>query len=590
MPSIQKDFIDLVRSSTDIVSLVSQYVPLKPSGASFKGLCPFHTEKTPSFHVNPERQIFHCFGCHEGGDAFKFLMLYEKLSFVEAIQQLASRAGLTMPRTSGAARKEDEERTILLRLQDEAAGYYQKTLRETPQGAKARAYLSKRGLTDETLERFGLGLALDQWTGLLEHLTRRGARPEQVERAGLAIPRKGGRGYYDRFRARVIIPIRSESGKIVAFGGRVLGQGEPKYLNSPESPIYNKSSVLYGFDRAKEAIRKEGFAILMEGYMDCLQAYQAGFGHAVACCGTSLTKGHTRLLKRYTDRVVVNFDPDVAGERAARRSIDILLEEGFEVRVLTLPDGQDPDRFLVEQGPDRYGKLLGEAVSFVEFLIREAGKRYDVSDPRGRASLLNEILPVLGKIPNRVERVGYIGPLAEHAGITDQTILNELRRHVETQAHRFQLPAAQKSVVKLAERELIRWIIANQEASSILGEIEEEDLEGLATAPILIAMRDVAASGTLNTERLMDRLASDTERKQLTRILMEPSPLGPRQSARDCLDGLRRERWQKELSRLRARLRNSSDDDNLIAEINDLARRIESLSMGTMDGRVETRA
>lgn len=593
MASIPQDFIDLVRSSTDIVSLVSQYVPLKPAGASFKGLCPFHSEKTPSFHVNPERQIFHCFGCHEGGDAFKFLMLYEKLSFVESIEQLAGRAGLKLPRASGPGRpgrKEQEERSVLLRIHEESAKYFQRALRETPQGAKARAYLERRGLSPATVDAYGLGLALDQWSGLLEHLTRRGARPEQVERSGLAIPRKKGGGYYDRFRDRLIIPIRSEAGKIVAFGGRILGQGEPKYLNSPESPIYNKSSVLYGFERAKEAIRKEGFAILMEGYMDCLQAYQAGFLQAVACCGTSLTRGHTRLLKRYTDRVVVNFDPDVAGQRAARRSIDLLLEEGFEVRVLTLPDGQDPDRFLLEKGPEAYGKRLGEAVSFVEFLIAEAGKRYDVSDPRGRAAFLNDILPVLGKIPNRVERVGYIGPLAEHAGITDETVLTELRRHVENQAHRFQLPAPQKSVVKLAERELIRWIATNQEASAILDEIEEEDLEGLATAPILVAMREVAASGTLTTDRLLDRLPSDQTRRQLTRILMEPSPLGPRQSARDCLDGLRRERWQKQLSRLRARLREGSDDDNLIAEINSLARRIESLSMGSMDRRVETRA
>src|SRR3989304_3062091 len=216
---------------------------------------------------------------------------------------------LRMPRKEGASRREEEERTILLKLHDEAAGYFRSQLLESKEGAKALDYLKKRGLTPETLETYGFGWAPDQWSGLHDHLARQGAKPEHVERAGLAVPRKTGKGFYDRFRSRVMIPIRGEAGRIVAFGGRILGPGEPKYLNSPESPIYNKSSVLYGFDRAKEAIRKEGFAILMEGYLDCLQAYQAGIGHAVACCGTSLTKGHARLLRRYTDRVVVNFDP-----------------------------------------------------------------------------------------------------------------------------------------------------------------------------------------------------------------------------------------------------------------------------------------
>lgn len=575
MPSIPQDFIDLVRSSTDIVGLISRYVPLKASGASFKGLCPFHSEKTPSFHVNPERQIFHCFGCGQGGDGFKFLMLYEKLSFVEAVRDLASRAGLQVPRSSGAARREEEERSVLLKLHEEAAKYFQSQLHESTEGTRALDYLKKRGLSTDTLSTHGFGWAPDGWSGLLDHLGRRGASPGEAERAGLAVPRKSGKGFYDRFRSRVMIPIRSESGRIVAFGGRVLGPGEPKYLNSPESPIYNKSSLLYGFDRAKEAIRREGFAILMEGYLDCLQAYQAGIGQAVACCGTSLTKGHTRLLRRYTDRVVINFDPDEAGVRAARRSIDLLLEEGFEVRVVRLPDGEDPDSFILKRGAAPYKELLSKALSLVDFLIAEAGKRYDVGDPRGKAAFLNDVLPVIGKIPNRVERVGYIGPLAEHAGITDQTVLNELRRHVETQAHRFQLPDAEKSALKPAERDLIRWLISTPEESGILEEIEEEDLEGLRTAPIFRAMKEIVASGPLIADRLFERLSSDDVRNQLTRILMEPSPLAPRQNPRDCFDQLRRERLERELKRLRGGLQ--IPNDSQLAELNSLARRIEML-------------
>jgi len=373
-------------------------------------------------------------------------------------------------------------------------------------------------------------------------------------------------------------------GRTIAFGGRLLGDGEPKYLNSPESPIYNKSTVLYGFHRAKDAIRKQGTAILMEGYMDCLQAYQAGVKNTVASCGTSLTSGHARLLKRYTEKIVVNFDPDDAGLRATRRSIDLLLEEGFDVSVLTLPDGLDPDNFIRAHGREDYEKLVSEATSFIAFLIQEASKRYDVGTPRGKAALLDDVLPVLGKIPNRVERMGYVGPLAEYAGITDGAVLDELRRHVETKAPRFKLPAVEATPVKLAERELIRWILSSPENSAILDEVEEEDLEGLATAPIVRAMKEEKTTGTLSTDRLLDRLEPDALRNQLTRIMTEPSPLGPRQSARDCLNGLRRERLKRQLSRLRSRLAQGADDDNLTAEILSLARRIETL------GRVETRA
>ena len=584
MPAIPQDFIETVRSSTDIVNVISAYVPLKPSGKSFKGICPFHNEKTPSFHVNPERQIFHCFGCNEGGDAFKFLMLYDKLSFVEAVEQLASRAGIQMPQRSRNDERQDRERNVLLRIHAEAAKFFRHQLLESPAGEGARIYMRKRGFSDDLMRQYGLGLAPDTWSALLDYLTGKGARPEQVERSGLAISRKSGRGFYDRFRNRVIIPIANETGKVVAFGGRILGDGEPKYLNSPESPIYNKSNILYGFHHAKDALRKQGYAILMEGYMDCLQAYQHDVGEAVACCGTSLTSGHARLLRRYTDKVVVNFDPDEAGMRAARKSIDLLLEEGFDVRVLTLPEGQDPDTYLSEHGAEAYRELVDAATTFVSFLIREASKRYDVETPRGKAALLNEVLPVLGKIPNRVERIGYVGPLAEHAGITDDTVLDELRRHVETNAQRFKLPAAVTSPVKLAERELIRWILSGPSNFAILDEIEEEDLEGLATARILRAMKEEKQAGTLSTERLLDRLSPDALRAQLTRILSEPSPLGPRQSARDCLNGLRKERWQRQLSRLRAKLSAGADDDNLTAEILSLARRIETL------GRLETRA
>jgi len=578
MPMFPTSFIEQVRTSTDILDLVVQYVPLKRAGKSFKGLCPFHAEKTPSFNVSPEREIFHCFGCGQGGDAFKFLMLYEKMSFTEAVTHLAERAGISLPQRSAAP--EDRERGLLLKLHDEAARLFQDLLKKNP---RALAYLEGRGLTREMIERAGFGYAPDSWSTLLDHLTRKGAKPETIARAGLAIPRRQGGGHYDRFRDRVVIPIRNESGKIVAFGGRLLGPGEPKYLNSPESPIYNKSRILYGFEIAKTAIRQSDFAILMEGYLDCIQAYQAGINQAVACCGTSLTATHARLLRRYTDRVVVNFDPDEAGEAAAARSIDLLIEEGFQVSVLSLPTGKDPDTFIREEGGDSYRQKLEGARSFVDYLIERSAQRVDISTPRGKVEFLNGVLPTLARIPNQVERVGYVSRLAERAEISDAAVVEELRRQVLARAHRVNMTPPPPDSVKPAERDLIRWLLHSpDDAPALLSDVGEEDLKELATAPILKAMKEVLVSEGISTERVLDRLTGEAERNLLTRIALEPAPLGPRQSPRDCLNRLREQRWRRQLSRLRAKLAQGMDDDNVTAEIQSLARRIES------SGRMES--
>ena len=585
MPGIPQNFIDLVRSSSDIVQIIQGYVPLKATGSSFKGLCPFHNEKTPSFHVEPQRQIFHCFGCNEGGDVFKFIMLYDKLSFIQVVEQLATQAGIKLPNVSGNNATQDQELRVLYKLQEEAAKFFQKQLHETKDGEKALTYLLKRGLNEQTIRAYSIGFAPDTWTALLKHLTSQGAHPKHIERAGFAVPRKSKDGFYDRFRKRIMIPITSVSGRIVAFGGRMLGTGEPKYLNSPESPIYHKGSVLFGFQGAKEAIRKKDSAILMEGYMDCLQAYQGGIKEAIACCGTSLTKDHVRLLKRYTERVIINFDPDSAGIKATRRTTELLLEEGFDVQVLTLPKGLDPDGYIRSKGSEQYLKLIAKSSSFVSFLIREASTRYDVDTPRGKAKFLGDLLPILGKIPDRVERIGYVGPLAEHVGITDGAVLDELQRHIEKkEISRFELPTSGSTPVKLAERELIRWILSSSDNYTVLDEIKEQDLEGLTTAPILRIMKKQKNSGELTTERLLDQLKPDELRKQFTRILTDPSPLSPRQSALDCLNGLRKERLKLQLSQLRAKLSLGVDEDKLTAEILSLARQIETL------GKVETRA
>ncbi len=574
---LPSSFIDQVRSATEVLDVVSQYVPLKPAGKNFKGLCPFHKEKTPSFNVSPERQIFHCFGCGEGGDVFKFLMLYDKMSFMEAVEYLANRAGLTVP-TSKRGRAERDDRALFLRLHEESTRFYRDQLLGQPSGRRAVEYFLKRGLSQKTIEERDFGYAPDSWSSLLEHLTRKGYKPDEIARSGLAVPRRDGRGYYDRFRGRVMIPIRSESGKVIAFGARLLDKGEPKYLNSSESVIYRKSATLYDFDRAREFIRKDGFAILMEGYLDCIQAQQAGIDNAVACCGTSLTAGHSRLIKRYTDRVVVNFDPDAAGQAATRRSIDLLIEEGFQISVLTLPPGEDPDSFIRDRGPEAYREALANATLFIDYLMERTGESHDVSTPRGKATFLNEVLPTLALIPSHIERVAYVSRLAERAGISDEAVVEELRRKVLARAKEIHLPAEPTNALKPAERDLVRWLLSSPpDSNELLNEMDDEDLEGLVTAPILKAIKETSQAGNLSTDTVMQRLSGDGDRNLLTRIALEPSPLGPRQSPRDCLNRLREQRWRRQLSRLRARFAHGEENDSITQEIQTLARRIDSL-------------
>ncbi|HXH28176.1 MAG TPA: DNA primase, partial [Candidatus Polarisedimenticolia bacterium] len=421
------DAVEKVRTAADLREIVSEYLPLKKSGARYRALCPFHQEKSPSFYVDADKQLFYCFGCGVGGDVFKFLMLYEKLEFPEVLRRLAGRFGIEIPAGRTA---QDGERQKVLAANRLALGYFREQLAR-PAGDRARRYLEGRGITAETIERFAIGYAPDGWTGLKSHLARGLKASEAGESQGvlaglLARKEESGRTY-DRFRDRVMFPILNVADEPIGFGGRVLGGGEPKYLNSPETPAFSKGDNLYGLPFAREAIRREGFAILVEGYMDVIALHQAGVPLAVGTLGTGFTAGHVRLLKRYTDRVVVNFDPDAAGRAAARRSLDVLLEHGFEVQVVTLPQGRDPDLFVREQGAEAYRRRIGDATPYIEFLARDAAARIGVETPRGKIAALNEVLPFLARIDHPVRRAGHIEMLSTVLGIEDRIVLQELR-------------------------------------------------------------------------------------------------------------------------------------------------------------------
>ncbi len=419
-------FVDEVRRAADIVRVISEHVSLKRVGVSWKGLCPFHQEKTPSFNVRSDPPIFHCFGCGEGGDVFKFLMRREGCTFPEALETLARRFGVPLPERGFGDAPERQARERILAALEAAALHYTKRL-WSPAGRPALDYLLGRGFQKSTLERIRAGAAVDEWEDLSAALAQQ--FPDEVLlNAGLVLPGKDGRRPYDRFRNRAVFPIVNEAGKVVAFGARSLDGSEPKYLNSPETAAYQKSRTLYGLYWAKDQVRRENRIVVMEGYLDVARAIEAGVGEAVATCGTALTPSHARLLRRFSERVVLNFDQDEAGQTAARRSFDALAGEGLQLHVVELPQGHDPDTYLKEAGADAYRARLQEAPAFVEWAIRRAAARHDLLTPPGQAAFAGDLLPLLAKVDNAIERDGWVRRAAEAGGLALASLEAELRR------------------------------------------------------------------------------------------------------------------------------------------------------------------
>ena len=403
---------------------------LKKTGKNHLGLCPFHSEKTPSFNVNPEKQIFHCFGCGVGGDVFKFVELQEGLNFPEAVKQLAARGGIPLPADS-VSRKEykrtDDERKALLTIIADAAGYFRKEL-EGPAGSAARAYLKKRGVTDQVVQDFALGFARPEWDGLLRHLKQKGYTFSQMEKAGLIVKRGEAEGYYDRFRGRIIFPIRDISGNVIAFGGRVMDDSLPKYLNSPETSLYSKSNVLYCLDKAKEPARKQKYFIIVEGYLDAIACHQYGAQNAVATLGTALTEGHLRLMRRFAQNLVLIFDPDPAGVKAAMRGLDLFVSSGMKVNVVSLPDNDDPDTFLKKNGYEAFTASLRTSEKFMDFVLGQVVKGGPAPTIDEKVEKAREMLGYIARLPSGIERDHYLKRTAEALDLDEGVLRQELPR------------------------------------------------------------------------------------------------------------------------------------------------------------------
>lgn len=422
---LSPQFIEQVRSANDIVEVISEHVLLKRQGREYVGLCPFHQEKTPSFFVSPEKQMFYCFGCQAGGDVIRFLMDSQRLTFPEAVERLAERAGLPLPVMEGETR-ELGQKTEGYELNQLAARYFSWRL-ERPEGQEARQYIVRRGLNQETVQKFALGYAGPEWDHLTRAFRKRGYDPRVLVKWGLSRTGSYTGQYLDLFRHRLIFPIFDTRGRIIAFGGRILGEGQPKYLNTPETPVFDKSSNLYGLFQAQQAIRDQNLAIVVEGYLDVLSLHQRGITNVVAPLGTALTEAHGKLLRRYTDRVVIAFDADPAGQKAALRSLDLLLGLGLEVRVLVLPDGKDPDEYLQKHTVEEFRELLATTLDLLDFKLKLCAESYDLSTLTGKRQTLQLIIPSLAATRDHLRREEYIRRLGQELNLSWETIESELR-------------------------------------------------------------------------------------------------------------------------------------------------------------------
>lgn len=591
-------FADRVKQQADIIRVIGEYVRLKKSGQNFVGLCPFHSEKTPSFSVHPVKQMYYCFGCGMGGDVFKFVMEIEKCEFLEAVRTVAEKCGIPIPRPrerSPEERRENQQRATLVEMQREGAVFFTRQLEGTPEGNAARAYLEDRGLDREAIARFSLGYAPSAGDALCRHLKQK--YPEKlIELSGLALRDQGGR-LYDRFRRRVMFPIANESGKVVAFGGRALGDDLPKYMNSPETPIYSKSNVLYHLDRAKEALRQRDFAVLVEGYMDAITVARACAGNVVASCGTSLAESQVKLLGRFTRRVVVNYDADIAGQAATERSLTLLLEQGFEVRVLALPGSADPDKFIREQGAEAYGKLLEKAPAYVDYLIACA-RQMDLSTGEGKLRAVNFLMPYIQRIPNRLLRSEWATRIAQQLRVDEPVLREALKRAASERRSQVKAkpelvaraapPAELRLMHMLIEADGFREKLARELCGGELGEL----YRGLETERIFAALVEACASGGRPDPAALANALGDNDRRLLFEIAFEPAAPPAWEEAESCLAVLRRRRAEAELAAVQKQIESqqvaaaagagSSGTDNaelfrLLQRKQDLRRRLAEL-------------
>jgi DNA primase len=561
---IGQDVIDSILDRVDIVEVISGYIPLKQNGKNFKALCPFHHEKTPSFIVSPDKQIFHCFGCGAGGNAIGFVMKYDKVEFQEAIRTLAKRAGLDVP-------WESKERASLIEriyeTNEMAASFYVSSLWDKANGRKAMEYLRGRKVSQECIRTFKLGFAPDGWDSLLVFARSKGIAEGMLVKSGLAIERSEG-GYYDRFRNRIVFPVFSVQSKVVGFGARVLDESEPKYINSPETEAYVKRRILYGLNLSSAAIREKDVAIIVEGYLDLITLYGGGITNVVATLGTALSADHLRLLKRYTNNVVILFDADEAGKGASVRGLDLFLEEGLNVRVACLPRGFDPDSFLLKYGKAEFEKLISDSKHLFEYKLSALMEKYDSRDVQQKASIVSGMLATVSKVNNEVIKSEYVKRLSERLNIREESLFAELRK---SKTGQFSYRSGQQDRkdkldnVHPSEMMLVGLLLENVQAAEKVRNLCVSDLENETVIRIVNEICQlISQDKPVVAGKLAGRFADDAASRVITCALMEVRFVGDKDKAlMDCVRKIRVRCLKRRENEIKSRMLRAVPDEKV---------------------------
>lgn len=569
---IPEEKINEVRQRASIVEVVSDFVSLKKAGKNYMGLCPFHSERTPSFTVNEEKGIFHCFGCGAGGNIFSFLMRASQLTFPEAVKNLAKRYSIPLP----ARELTDEEkrrrslRAKLFEVNELAAEYYHRVLLSLKEGEEGRKYLAQRGISEETAREHRLGFAPASWDSLVLFLQKNEALLNLAETVGLILPRKEGGGssgrpgYFDRFRRRVMFPILHEGGRILGFGGRILveangenGQPAPKYMNSPESPIYSKGQSLYGLNAAKGFIREKGVALIVEGYMDLLSLYQAGFRNIVASLGTALTSAQLHLLGRYAREALLVFDADESGQKATQRSLDLFLQEGIAARVVSLPVGFDPDSFIRKEKGARFAQLLADALPLVEYLFQQALRQHETQSVEGKVRIVRELMPALNRLSDPLERDLYIERIALRLGLKESQIRDQIRGRGSSPAEtKNASPAAHRGPAH--ERILLQLMVLNPSAirrvKEVVGREDFSDPRHQKLARRLMDLRE--GEETFDVQGFLSGTDEEDLRDLVSELLLEEERIvDSNRMLEDCLRKVKLSRVRQEIQRVDEEIR-----------------------------------
>ena len=589
MPArISEQILEQVRHANDVVEVIGSYFPLKRAGANFRALCPFHKEKTPSFNVNPAKQIWHCFGCGAGGDVFKFVMQYENLAFLDAVRRLAERGGIRIELEEAEGEPSRDVKDALLKLHEAVANFFHETLMKDKAAEPARAYLKKRKITSEIAKRWRLGYAPDSWDATIQWAGKKKFPAELLEAGGLALP--GERGRYDRFRGRLMFPIGDEQGRVVGFSGRILTEAkdQPKYVNSPETPIFQKGRILFALDRARRAIIEEKHAIVCEGQLDTIACHEAGIANVVAPQGTALTEQHARILKRYAEEVVLMFDADEAGQKAIVRSAEPLWQAGFALRVAVMPEGHDPDSFVKAHGPEKLKEIITKGDSFFVYLLERLSKQHDPRTDRGKLQIVRQMAEWLVRVPSPILLSSYAQQTASRLGVPEDAVRQVLRK-MRPASREAEAPAVEpeqtvRSDGLPAELMLLQMMFSDEGVvEQVVEKLDREWLSESIAGGLIDRITSVHAKGRWKgPEGLLTGTNDEGEARLISQLALQsqksersPAVVG------DCMATLERRWVERRLTEMRKRLTEpdlpTKERDKLLRQVLDLQPKLRNI-------------